>query len=188
MQDTHEDAAAVPQADKDGVLPETTGGLWRGPGFWLPLAIIVADQVTKAVVRLWLPLHASRAVVPGFLDFTHVQNTGAAFGLLNTIDFPFKSTVIALVAAAALAGIAVYAARLSPHQRVARIGLALVIGGAAGNLIDRLTIGPVTDFVDFYWGSFHFWAFNVADSAITTGVGLMMLDMLGVGSHAPKTV
>ncbi|MBE3097671.1 MAG: signal peptidase II, partial [Planctomycetes bacterium] len=186
-QNTQDDPAAVPQADEAGVSPETARGLWQGPGLWLPLAIIVVDQVTKAMVRLWLPLHASRTVVAGFLDFTHVQNTGAAFGLLNTVDFPFKSTVIALVASAALAGIAVYAARLSPHQRVARIGLALVIAGAAGNLIDRLTIGPVIDFVDFYWGSFHFWAFNVADSAITAGVGLMMLDMLGLGSHAPKT-
>ena len=160
--------------------------LWRGPVLWLPLLIIVGDQVTKAMIRRWLPLHESCTVIPGLLDLTHIQNTGAAFGLLNTAQFPFKSTIIALVAAAALAGIALYAARLSPHQRVARIGLALVIGGAAGNLIDRLTIGPVVDFVDFYWGSLHFWAFNVADSAITCGVGLLILDMLGVGSHAPK--
>jgi signal peptidase II len=188
MQDTLDRPAAVPRADEPGVAPVTARGLWQGPGLWLPLVIILLDQVTKAIVRLSLPLHASRTIVPGFLDFTHVQNTGAAFGLLNTVAFPYKSTVIALVAAAALAGIASYAARLSPHQRVARVGLALVIGGAAGNLIDRLTIGPVIDFVDVYWGSYHFWAFNVADSAITAGVGLMILDMLSLGSHAPKTV
>jgi signal peptidase II len=66
--------------------------------------------------------------------------------------------------------------------------MALIIGGAAGNLIDRIVIGSVVDFVDAYWGSFHFWAFNVADSAITVGVTLMILDMLGAGNHASKTV
>lgn len=170
----------------DAGAPAPVRALWRGSVLWLPLVIIVCDQITKAMVRRWLPLHESRTVIPGLLDLTHVQNTGAAFGLLGAVQFPFKSTIIALVAAAALAGIALYAARLSPHQRVARFGLALVIGGATGNLIDRLTIGPVVDFVDFYWGSIHFWAFNVADSAITCGVGLLILDMLGVGSHAPK--
>ena len=187
MPDADNRPAALPGTDGPAGTPARAGGLWQGSGLWLPLAVILLDQATKAIVRLSVPLHASRTVVPGFLDITHVQNTGAAFGLLNAVDFPFKSTLIALVAAAALAGIAVYAARLSPHQRVARVGMALVIGGAAGNLIDRLTIGPVIDFVDAYWGAYHFWAFNVADSAITTGVGLLMLDMLGLGSHAPKT-
>ncbi len=161
---------------------------WLGPILWLSLPIVVADQITKAIVRAHLPLYASHTVVPGFLDFTHVQNTGAAFGLLNTADFAFKATLIASVATAALIGIAIYAARLSPHQRVARIGLALVLGGATGNLIDRFTAGYVIDFVDAYWRGYHFWAFNVTDSAITAGVTMMLLDMLGLGSHASKTV
>jgi signal peptidase II len=161
---------------------------WLGPILWLSLPIVVIDQVTKAIVRAHLPLYASHTVVPGLLDFTHVQNTGAAFGLLNTADFAFKSVLIASIATAALIGIAVYAARLSPHQRVARIGLALVLGGATGNLIDRFTAGYVIDFVDAYWRGYHFWAFNVADSGITIGVVMMMLDMLGLGSHASKTV
>src|SRR5438309_4890350 len=81
-------------------------------------------------------------------------------------------------------GVGLYAASLAHHQLVARIGLALIIGGAAGNLIDRVIVGSVVDFVDVYWREYHFWAFNVADSAITVGVGMMMLDMLGVGTHA----
>ena len=186
------DPAGAPASllDSGEAVPQAQSGrpLWRGPVLWLPLAIVVLDQIAKALIRLWLPVHASHTVVPGLLDFTHVQNTGAAFGLLNAVDFPFKSTLIALVAAAALAGIAIYAARLSPNQWVARVGMALVIGGATGNLIDRLTIGPVVDFVDFYWGAWHFWAFNVADSAITVGVALMLIDMLELGSHASKTV
>jgi len=68
------------------------------------------------------------------------------------------------------------------------VGLALILGGAAGNLVDRVVIGSVVDFVDVYWRTYHFWAFNVADSAITIGVGTMILDMLGVGTHVSKTV
>ena len=145
-------------------------------------AIVAADQLSKAAVRLYVPLHESRTVIPNFLDLTHVQNTGAAFGILNAVDFPYKAAVIALVATAALVGIAMFAAGLSPHQRLARFGLALIMGGAAGNLVDRVTVGYVVDFVDAYWRDYHFWAFNVADSAITIGVIGMMLDMLGVGN------
>jgi signal peptidase II len=76
-----------------------------------------------------------------------------------------------------------YAASLAHHQLVARIGLALIIGGAAGNLIDRIVEGSVVDFVDVYWRTYHFWAFNVADSAISVGVAIMILDMLGVGQR-----
>ena len=116
------------------------------------------------------------------LDFTHVRNTGAAFGFLNAADFPFKTTLIAAIATAALIGVGLYSASLAAHQRIARIGLALIVGGAAGNLIDRVVTGSVVDFVDVYWRTYHFWAFNVADSAITVGVAIMILDMLGVRS------
>jgi len=144
--------------------------------------IVMIDQLTKAVVRATVPLHSSRTIVPGLLDITHVQNSGAAFGILNAADFPYKAVVIALVATAALVSIAIFAAGVAPHQRLARLGLALILGGAAGNLVDRVTVGSVVDFVDVYWGQYHFWAFNVADSAITVGVIGMMLDMLGVGN------
>ena len=80
-----------------------------------------------------------------------------------------------------------YAASLAHHEIMARVGLALIIGGAAGNLIDRVVIGSVVDFVDVYWRTHHFWAFNVADSAITVGAGVMILDMLGIGTHVSKT-
>lgn len=155
---------------------------------WLPIAIVALDQLAKAAVRANLPLYASVTIVPGLLDFTHVRNTGAAFGILNAVDFPFKTAIIALVATAALVGVGLYAASLAHHQLAARIGLALIIGGAAGNLVDRLIVGSVVDFVDVYWRSYHFWAFNVADSAITIGVAIMILDMLGTGSHVSKTV
>ncbi len=154
---------------------------------WLPMVIVAADQGTKALIRATLPLHASRTIVPGLVDFTHVLNSGAAFGFLNGVDFPFKTVVIAVIATAALIGVGMYAASLAHHQLIARLGLALIIGGAAGNLLDRIVAGAVVDFVDVYWQTHHFWAFNVADSAISVGVAIMILDMLGVGAHVSKT-
>jgi signal peptidase II len=155
---------------------------------WVPLLVIALDQLTKWLVRVNVPLHGSIEVIPDFLDITHVRNTGAAFGFLNAVDFPGKTIVIAVVAICALAGIAVYATTLGSQQLLPRLGMALIIGGAAGNLIDRMFVGSVVDFVDAYWGSFHFWAFNVADSAITIGVSLMILDMIGTGTHASNPV
>ncbi len=154
---------------------------------WVPILVVAIDQLTKAAVRAMLPLHESVTVLPGFIDFTHVRNSGAAFGILNGVDFPFKTILIALVATTALVGVGVYAASLAHHQFVARLGLALIIGGAAGNLIDRLVAGSVVDFIDVYWRTYHFWAINVADSAISIGVAIMILDMLGVGAHVSKT-
>ncbi|OFW20434.1 MAG: signal peptidase II [Acidobacteria bacterium RIFCSPLOWO2_02_FULL_65_29] len=152
---------------------------------WLPLAVVAIDQITKALVRQMLPLHESVSIVPGLLDLTHVRNTGAAFGLLNAVDFPFKAVLIPLVAAAALVAVGLYSASLAHHQMLARIGLALIIGGAAGNLLDRVVVGSVVDFVDVYWRAWHFWAFNAADSAITIGVAVMILDMIGP-RHLPR--
>lgn len=146
-------------------------------------AIVVSDQVVKALVRAQLDYGDSVVVIPDLLNLTRVHNTGAAFGMLNTLDFPFKSVIMTLLPLAALAVLAIYAATLPREQRLSRLGLAFVLGGAAGNLIDRVAAGYVLDFVDVYWGTWHFWAFNVADASITVGVGLMILDLLGVGRH-----
>jgi signal peptidase II len=154
------------------------------------MAVIVAvDQLTKAIVRQVLPLGESRTIIPDLLDLTHVHNTGAAFGLLNAADFPYKPLVMIGIAAVALVAIAAYATQLGFHERIARFGLALILGGAFGNLIDRAVAGYVVDFVDVYWGGTHFWAFNVADSAITVGAILGLLDMIGIGRrHASHPV
>jgi signal peptidase II len=152
--------------------------------------VIAVDQLSKEVVRRALPLHGEPAhVIPGFLDITHVQNTGAAFGLLNAADFPYKTAVMIGIAGIALLAIAAYATQLGFHERLARLGLALILGGAFGNLIDRAVAGYVVDFVDVYWGTTHFWAFNVADAAITIGAIMVLLDMIGLGrSHASHPV
>ena len=147
------------------------------------LAVLAVDQVTKQIVRQMLPLHEAVRVIPGLLDFTHVQNTGAAFGVLNAADFPYKPLVMIAIAAVALIAIAAYGAQLGFHERLARFGLSLILGGAFGNLIDRALVGYVVDFIDVYWGEAHFWAFNVADAAISIGAIFVLLDMLGIGRH-----
>lgn len=150
--------------------------------------IVVADQSTKALVRRALELHDTIEVIPGFLSLTRVHNTGAAFGILNAMDFPFKTVVLTLVATLALAGVAWYAATVPATDRLARYGVASILGGAIGNLIDRATVGYVLDYVDAYWRGWHFWAFNVADAAISIGVVLMILDLLGLGRRASNPV
>jgi signal peptidase II len=147
------------------------------------VVVVILDQITKAMIRPSLALHQSREVIPGFLDLTRVHNTGAAFGMLNAAEFPFKTMVLSIVAAVALGGVAWYAATVPLTDRLARLGIAGVLGGAIGNLLDRARSGYVLDFVDAYWGDWHFWAFNVADAAITIGVIFMILDILGVGKR-----
>ena len=175
-------------AEEEQSGPALRSPLIGGVELWIAFVIVLLDQVTKAMVRARVPLHDDVTIIRDVLDITYVRNSGAAFGMLNGLDFPFKSAIIAVIAAVAMVAIAAYAARLAPAQKLARIGLALILGGAVGNLIDRIAFGYVVDFVDVYWRSYHFWAFNVADSAITTGVVVMVLDMLGLGSHASKTV
>jgi signal peptidase II len=157
--------------------------------FAVMAAVVVVDQLTKAVVRSNLQLGESRTIIPGLLDLAHVQNTGAAFGMLNDVDFAYKSVVIVTIAAIALIAIAAYGAQLGFHDRIARLGLAMILGGAFGNLLDRAIAGHVVDFVDVYWRDLHFWAFNVADAAITCGAILVILDTIGVGrKHASHPV
>lgn len=144
----------------------------------IALVVVVLDQWTKSLVRGTLALHESLDVFDGWLSLTRVHNTGAAFGMLNGVDFPYKPAVLTAIACTALAGVAWYAASLSDEHRLSRLGLAAVLGGAIGNLIDRATAGYVLDFVDAYWNGWHFWAFNVADAAITVGVVFLLLDVV----------
>jgi signal peptidase II len=151
---------------------------WRRPELMAAALVVGLDQASKALVRARFELHESLELIPGLFSLTRVHNYGAAFGLMNTVDLPFKAAFLSIVAFVALATLTAYALRLPMEQRLARFGLALIVGGAAGNLIDRLREGFVVDFVDVYWQGWHFWAFNVADAAITVGVAFMILDLL----------
>ena len=163
----------------------------RGYSFQLAVAglMVVADQLTKLAIRREFELYDSTAIIPNLFSLTRIHNTGAAFGLLDGVDLPFKTALLAVVSVGALAGLVMFAVSLPEIHRLARVGVALVVGGAAGNLIDRLWLGYVVDFVDVYWRGWHFWAFNVADSAISIGMALIILDQIGVGRHrVPETV
>ena len=163
----------------------------RGYSFQLAVAglMVVADQLTKLAIRREFELYDSTAIIPNLFSLTRIHNTGAAFGLLDGVDLPFKTALLAVVSVGALAGLVMFAVSLPEIHRLARVGVDLEVGGAAGNLIDRLWLGYVVDFVDVYWRGWHFWAFNVADSAISIGMALIILDQIGVGRHrVPDTV
>ena len=152
--------------------------------------MIAADQLAKALVRSTLAPFESRTIIPGLLDFIHVQNTGVAFGILNdsTMNHQLKSMLTTALAGLALVGIAFYARHVHNHEKLARVGLSLILGGAVGNLVDRLRVHYVLDYVDVYWHGWHFWAFNIADASITIGAVLVFLDLLLVTRHAPHPV
>jgi len=145
--------------------------------FVVSLGVILTDQVTKSIVADRIPLHSSIRVIPGLFDLTHVKNSGAAFGLFASFDSPLRSVVLNSVAFVVFFAVLVYAWRTSVASTRLQVGLALILGGAVGNLLDRMRAGSVTDFLDFYVGSHRWPAFNVADSAITIGVLLLAWDI-----------
>ena len=176
----------------EGLVPSVgEGSGWHlGLSWGLCISIIAADQIAKAIVRATLPPFDNVTMIPGLLDFIHVQNKGVAFGILNdaVMNPKLKAILTTALAAFALLGIAFYARHVHHHEKLARIGLSLILGGAVGNLIDRLRIGYVIDYVDVYWRGWHFWAFNIADAAITIGAVLVFLDLLLVTRHASHSV
>jgi signal peptidase II len=142
------------------------------------LTILVVDQLTKWLVARELDLHEYRPLVEGLLSLSHVRNRGAAFGILSDADLPYQSVLFAGLSLVALLAIAVYAWRLPATAWLPQFALALILGGALGNLIDRLRLGYVVDFVHVYWRDHQWPDFNAADSAITIGVTLLVLDIL----------
>lgn len=165
-----------------------TMAAWRQPEPWVTAVLVGIDQVTKWLVVQRIALHDTVPVIPGLLNLTYVRNTGAAFGMFNASDFAYKPLVVAGLALLALLGILWYARKFAADAWPARYGFVLIIAGAVGNLIDRLTLGFVVDFVDVYLGSWHFWAFNVADAAITVGAVLFAGDTLFSRRHVPEAV
>ena len=150
----------------------------RSPYLWIVGAIVASDQVTKALVDDFMTLHESRTIVEGLVRLTYVQNRGAAFGILSDAGLPYQSLMFSVVSLLALLAIGLYAWRMPVQSRLPQTALALVMGGAVGNLLDRARLGYVIDYVDMYWGPHHWPAFNVADSAITVGVALLVIDIL----------
>ena len=148
-------------------------------GFYLiALAIVLTDQATKAIVVRTMRLGQSIPIVPGYFDFTFVLNPGAAFSLLATLPERIRSPFFILISVAAAVLIVVYRARHLRGHRLATVSLGLILGGAVGNLIDRIRYGVVVDFLDAHVHQYHWPVFNVADSAISVGVTLLLIEML----------
>ena len=145
---------------------------------WLSVMVILLDQVTKYVALTELSGRPPIEIFP-FFNFVLVFNSGAAFGFLNdaggwqNIFFITLATIVSLV-------FLIMIVRLKPSELQLAIAISLVLGGAVGNLIDRFVYGHVIDFLDFYYGVWHFPAFNVADSAISIGAVLLILDAIGL--------
>jgi signal peptidase II len=149
--------------------------------YWVLLivgvSILLLDQWTKHLVLLKLPLHDSVQIIPGFFNLTHVRNTGGAFGVFGGKG-PIGSIFFIGISVVAVGVILFFFAKLKDGERSLIFALPLVLSGALGNLIDRLRHGEVVDFIDLYVSSFHWPSFNIADSAICIGIGLMALELL----------
>ncbi len=147
------------------------------------LVVILLDQVSKYVVLRAIELHESIPLISGIFSLVHTRNRGMAFGLLNRpgSDFSFYFLVGATFAAVVL--LLFWFTRLKDGEGKLVLGLSLILGGAIGNLIDRLRLGEVIDFLDFHIGPYHWPAFNIADSAITVGTFWIVIILL---FHSPK--
>lgn len=148
--------------------------------FHLLIAVLVValDRLTKWVVAQKISLHDSQQVIPGFFRITHVENRGAAFGLFADSPWEWKIAVLVLFSIVALVIVSALLWRNSHSISTTGMGLALILGGALGNLWDRLVSGRVVDFLLFYVGQYQWPAFNVADSAIVIGAGLLVIEIL----------
>jgi len=153
----------------------------------ITLAVVGLDRVTKTLAESNLDPYRSVTVVPGLFDLTLVKNPGGVFGILKNLDPGFRSALFTMVPLVAILLIGWYAVKVAAAHTATHVSLALILGGAIGNLIDRLMAGHVTDFLDFYWRGYHWPAFNLADSAICIGVGLLLVESLfSPGDAAPR--
>jgi signal peptidase II len=151
----------------------------------LVIAIVALDQFTKWLIVRSMELHEYRSLIDGLLSLSHVHNRGAAFGILSEADLPHQAVLFSTLSLCALGAIAVYALRLPVTARLPQFALALILGGAVGNLLDRMRLGYVVDFVHLYFKQHQWPDFNLADSAITVGVALLILDILRAPQSTP---
>jgi signal peptidase II len=137
--------------------------------------VIVADQLTKLYIMQTMRLHESISIIPNLFSLTYIKNPGAAFGLLAGSSNAFRMVFFGLTSIFALGLLVTILLRMPERDWMGRLSVAGILGGAIGNLIDRLRYGEVIDFLDFYVENYHWPAFNVADSAITVGVMLLII-------------
>lgn len=142
--------------------------------FLIAAAVVLLDRLTKWIVAKDISLHDSIQIIPGFFKLTHVQNRGAAFGMFDQTPSPWITGILVLFSLAAMLVVSVLLWKNSATFSAPGVGLSLILGGALGNLWDRLFAGRVVDFLDFYIGAYHWPAFNIADTAIVVGACLLV--------------
>ena len=166
--------------------------IWLGMKrkYWVLLVfcigVLLLDQWTKSMVVQKLPLYQRVDVIHGFFNLTHVRNTGGAFGIFGGEKGGLGSILFVVVSLVAIGAIVFLFLRIKESEKMLALSFSLILSGALGNLIDRLRYGEVVDFLDFHLSAYHWPAFNVADSAICIGIGLMALELLK-GDHKKRT-
>jgi signal peptidase II len=157
---------------------------WKRVLGWVVI-ILVLDQLTKMIVDRTMSLHQSIPIIDGFFSLTYVRNTGAAFGIFAGSHEAFRLPFLILVSVLALGFVVVMLKRLRDEETGLITALSFIIGGAIGNLVDRVLYGEVIDFLDFYWSNYHWPAFNVADSCITVGVLITLYYLIRAKGEDP---
>ena len=157
---------------------------WKIVLGWVVI-IVVLDRLTKIIVDRSMPLHHSVPIIDGLFNLTYVRNTGAAFGIFAGSHEAFRLPFLILVSILALGFVVVMLKRLRDEETGLITALAFIIGGALGNLVDRVLYGEVIDFLDFYWSHYHWPAFNLADSCITVGVLITLYYLIQAKGEDP---
>jgi signal peptidase II len=150
---------------------------------WFVLAVLVVDQLSKFAVERFTALGSLRVVIPGYFNLVHTNNPGVAFGLLADSESPWMTSLLIAFSTAVMVFLVWLLVTGRAGARLGQAGMALILGGAAGNAMDRLLRRSVTDFIDFHLRSHHWYTFNVADSAIVIGAGMVLLELFRDWSH-----
>lgn len=159
----------------------------RAPWFaLLAVVVLAADQLSKHAVERWTAAGSSRTLVPGLLNFVHSSNPGVAFGLLADSDSIWRAPLLIVFSLSVIGLIVWLLATRRAGGLLGQCGMTLILGGAAGNVLDRILHRSVTDFIDFHVGDYHWYTFNLADSAIVIGAGLVILELLRDWRHPSR--
>lgn len=150
---------------------------------WFVLAVLAVDQLSKFAVERFTALGSVRVVIPGYFNLVHTNNPGVAFGLLADSESPWMASLLIAFSTAVMVFLVWLLVTGRAGARLGQAGMALILGGAAGNVMDRLLRRSVTDFIDFHLRSHHWYTFNVADSAIVVGAGMVLLELFRDWSH-----
>jgi signal peptidase II len=153
--------------------------MMRNKYFLATVLIVILDHVTKLMVRSRLGYDRVLEIIPGYLRFSYLNNTGVAFGFFDKVESVWKPYILGAMAVIALGIILYYSSRMPPDRKLLQLALAVVMGGIAGNFLDRIIRGYVIDFIEFHIRDKFYWpSFNIADSAITVGIALLLIDAL----------